>query len=145
MTVTDDQPIDDQPTTAEELIEKHGRPLIEELAADDNIAAQAVPDGGQTQPVRVGDHVTDAEEDDDVTMVVVERTGHTATEYRLDGSQKTVADVNPGYPATDDVVEVVYPQRETERLADLKQYAFPESRLQVTAPVHDQDEFEGMK
>jgi len=118
---------EDQPTSPAEVVEKHGRETIEDPS------------------VRIGDHVTDREEDEGATMVVVERTSHTASEYRLDGSQKTVADVNPGYPATDDVVEVVYPQRETERLADLKQYAFPESRLQVTAPVHDQDEFEGMK
>jgi len=100
----------------------------------------AVPDGGHTQPVRVGDHVTDREEDEGATMVVVERTGHTAREYRLEGSSKTVADVNEDYPAADDVVEVVYPERETERLGDLKQYAFPVSRLQVTNPVHSQDE-----
>lgn len=103
---------------------------------------QPVTDGGSTQPVRVGDHVEDREEDERATMVVVERTDHTAREYRLEGSSKTVADVNEDYPATDDVVEVVYPERETERMGDLKPYAFPVSRLQVTAPVHDQDELE---
>jgi len=33
---------EDQPTSPAEVVEKHGRPLIEELAADGNIAAQAV-------------------------------------------------------------------------------------------------------
>lgn len=32
---------DDQPTSPEELIEKHGRQLLEDLASDGNIAAQA--------------------------------------------------------------------------------------------------------
>lgn len=103
---------------------------------------QPATDGGSTRPVRVGDHVEDREEDEGATLVVVERTDHTAREYRLEGSSKTVADVNEDYPATDDVVEVVYPERETERMGDLKPYAFPVSRLQVTDPVHDQDELE---
>jgi hypothetical protein len=39
---TSDDRDDDQPTTAQELVEKHGRDRIEKLAADDNTAAQAV-------------------------------------------------------------------------------------------------------
>ncbi|WP_265112251.1 hypothetical protein [Halosolutus halophilus] len=93
---------------------------------------------GDRGPLYVGDHVHDVTEDDDEkTMVVVETTPHNADEYRLEGTNKTVADVNPEFDPKDDVYEVVYPDRTTKSIETLKRYAFPRSRLERVASVHD--------
>ncbi|WP_265108209.1 hypothetical protein [Halosolutus halophilus] len=94
--------------------------------------------GDDLEPLHVGDHVQDVTEDDDEkTMVVVETTPHTADEYRLEGTDKTVADVNPEFDPTDDVYEVVYSDRTTRSIETLKRYAFPRSRLERVAAIHD--------
>lgn len=92
------------------------------------------------RPVYVGAHVIDREDDTPRVMVVTARTEHVAREYQLDDTSKTVADVNESYPETDPVVEVKYPVREAQRLGDLKEYAFPVSRLEVVSRVHDRGE-----
>jgi len=90
-------------------------------------------------PLHAGDHVQDRD-DPDAPMVVMEVSPHAAHEYRLEGTSKTVAEVNEAYPANDDVVEVVYPGRDDDDLAALKRYAFPRSRLELVSPVHDRDD-----
>ncbi|WP_247002154.1 hypothetical protein [Halosolutus gelatinilyticus] len=102
-----------------------------------------LPGGGQDSetdrdPLYVGDHVQDVTDDDDEkTMVVVEVTAHQSNEYRLEGANRTVADVNPEFDETDDVVEVVYPDRTTKTIDSLKRYAFPRGRLKRVTAVHD--------
>lgn len=84
----------------------------------------------------VGDHVQDREADDAATMVVVGTPVETAEAYRCHG--ETIADYNPDYPADDDVIEVVYPQRTDIELPD-DEYAFPRSRLRLEEPVHNRE------
>jgi hypothetical protein len=89
-------------------------------------------------PVDVGDHVQDRDDDDDdATMVVVGVPVESAVEYRLSEDGPTVADVNPDYPAGDDVVEAVFPERTDVDISSRKRYAYPRSRLEVVARVHD--------
>ncbi|WP_265109154.1 hypothetical protein [Halosolutus halophilus] len=89
-------------------------------------------------PLHVGDHVQDVTEDDDEkTMIVVETTPYIADEYRLEGTNKTVADVNPEFDPTDIVYGIVYPDRTTKSIETLKSYAFPRGRLERVAAVHD--------
>lgn len=90
------------------------------------------------QPLHVGDHVRDRE-DDDATLLVTGLSPQPASRYTVDGDQ-TVADVNQDYPEDDDVVEVVYPQRTTIDVERLDVYAFPRSRLELAAPLHDRDD-----
>ena len=90
------------------------------------------------EPVDVGDHVTD-EQDPDATMIVVGLDTLRADVYELE-EDLTVADVNPEYPADDDVVECVFPTRTDLDLQDKKRYAYPRSRLEMVARVHDRDE-----
>lgn len=96
---------------------------------------EAIP---ETEPlIDVGDHVQD-KQDPDATMLVVNLDTLRADAYELkDGL--TVADNNPEYPADDDVVEVVYPNRTDLSLEDKKSYAYHKSRLEVVARVHDRD------
>lgn len=98
-----------------------------------------VADGGQQDrgPIDVGNHVEDRE-DPDATMVVVGLDTLEADAYELGNGGQTVADVNPGYPETDDVVEVVYPDR-TDLYLDQKRYSFPRQRLETIARVHGCD------
>lgn len=93
-------------------------------------------------PYRVGDHVTDREEDEEKPMLVVGITGHTAREYRIEGANKTVAELNPEYPKMDEVVDVVFVQRTDTDLDDLKRYAYPASRLKARNHIHPTDEEE---
>lgn len=77
-----------------------------------------------------GDAVRDRETGD--LVVVVRATDIPASEWRIEGTGRTVADyeTNAGYPHDDPVIEVVYPFSAPQRsLADLKRYAFPHSRL----------------
>lgn len=89
---------------------------------------------------RVGDHVTDREETEAKPMVVVAVTAHTAEEYRVEGANKTVAELNEAYPADDEVVEVVFAQKTTADLENLKRYAYPASRLELRNRTHPTEE-----
>lgn len=91
--------------------------------------------------LHVGDHVSDRE-DPDGTMLVVGLDTLRADAYELANGGPTVADVNAEYPETDDVVEVVFPDR-TDMDADKKRYAYPRTRLKLETPIHSRDEDEG--
>lgn len=93
----------------------------------------------------VGAHVTDREEDDDATMLVVGLPPETASEYVVDGEPDagtgaTVADYNEEYPADDRVIEVIFAQRTRVDIDDSHRYAYPRSRLERVAAVHDVEE-----
>ncbi|WP_049966949.1 hypothetical protein [Natrinema thermotolerans] len=109
------------------------------VAGDDGLRA----DGGAEidQPIDVGDHVQD-EQDPDATMLVVNLDTLQADAYELEDGP-TIADVNPEYPADDDVVEVVYPDRTDLSLEDKERYAFPKRRLEVENRVHERDGDDG--
>lgn len=96
-----------------------------------------------TPPYRVGDHVTDREEDEEKPMLVVSIPGHTAREYRVEGVNKTVAELNPDYPKADEVVEVVFARRTDSDLGNKKRYAYPSSRLELRHSIHPSDEESG--
>ncbi|SNZ18234.1 hypothetical protein SAMN06269185_3303 [Natronoarchaeum philippinense] len=88
-------------------------------------------------PIKIGDHVTDREDDEDsATMLVVGLDTLRADAYELGDGGPTVAEVNPEYPETDDVVEVIFPQR-TDLDVDKKRYAYPRERLSLETPLHD--------
>jgi len=112
--------------------------VVEDGSKGENVRPRR--DGGveELPSLHVGDHVQDRD-DPGATMVVVELPPHEVGEYRLEGTAKTVADVNPDYSADDDVVEIVYPERTTSVMANLKRYAFPRSRLERVAPVHESE------
>ncbi|WP_052367751.1 hypothetical protein [Haloferax sp. ATB1] len=116
---------------------------------DDNTHARRIAEqlnmaeGDALPRLHVGDHVTDRdadedEEDDIATMLVVGLDTLRADAYELSDDGPTVADVNPAYPETDDVVEVTFPQR-TDLDVDKKRYAYPRSRLQLEHPLHNRD------
>jgi hypothetical protein len=90
--------------------------------------------------LHIGDHVQDRE-DPDATMLVVGLPGTTAADYDVTDA-KTVAGFNPRYPADDLVVEVVYPSRTDVSIDGAQQYAFPRSRLECVAAIHDVDDQE---
>lgn len=103
------------------------------------MSEQLASPAGDLQDVFVGDHVADRE-DDDATLLVVAVSPQQANEYVVDGEGKleaTVADYNEGYPEDDDVVEVIYAQRTCVDIENARRYAFPRSRLKVTAAAHD--------
>lgn len=107
------------------------------VAGDDGLRA----DGGDAevgQPIDVGDHVQD-EQDPDATMLVVNLDTLQADAYELEDGGPTIADLNSEYPADDDVVEVVYPNRTDLSLENKERYAFPKSRLEVENRVHDRN------
>lgn len=119
------------------------------LERDDNTHAQrnaaqtSMGDLDDSLPsLHVGDHVTDRDEDDAATMVVVGLPLSRAATYAIDEGT-TVADVNPDYPEADHVIEVTYPQRTDVTLDDQESYAFPRERLELEAPVHDRDGDDG--
>jgi len=102
-------------------------------------------EGSQTtlsaeQSYRVGDHVTDREEDESKPMLVVGIPGRLAWEYRVEGANQTVAELNEEYPKADEVVEVVFVQKTDADLSNLKRYAYPASRLKRRHPVHPTEE-----
>lgn len=108
-------------------------------------------DGGQRDTpelveLHVGDHVRDRKHPE-TPLIVVARPSETAAEYMVDdpgtaADDVTVADLNPEYPAEDDVVEAVYAQRTDVDLEE-KRYAFPRSRLRLEAALHDRDDEAG--
>jgi hypothetical protein len=91
-------------------------------------------------PYRVGDHVTDREEAELKPMLVVAIPGRNAREYRVEGANKTVSELNPEYPKTDEVVEAVFVQRTNNDLDALKRYAYPSSRLECRSRIHPTEE-----
>ena len=96
-----------------------------------------------SEQIFVGDHVRDIDDPEGATMVVVALPTENADEYEI-GEGKTVHDYNQEYPADDDVICVTYPSRTCVDMDALKEYAFPKSRLDVVAPVHDrEDDIEG--
>lgn len=101
----------------------------------------ALADGGGDDegldPLYIGDHVQDRE-DPDATMVVVGMDTLQADAYELGDGGPTVAEVNPEYPPTDDVVECVFPNR-TDMDIDKKRYAYPRARLERIASVHSDE------
>ncbi|MDL0133548.1 hypothetical protein [Halobacterium salinarum] len=86
----------------------------------------------------IGDHVLDKEDDDGATLLVATITPQTAEEY--DVGDQTIATYNQSYPADDRVIEVRYPQRTTQNVDRLDDYAFPRSRLELETPLHDRDD-----
>ena len=90
--------------------------------------------------LHVGDQAVDRE-DPDATLVVVGLSGAAASEVDID-DQRTVADCNPAWPADDEVVEVIYPERTAVDVEHHRRYSFPRSRLQLVAPVHERDDTE---
>ncbi|MFW6318054.1 MAG: hypothetical protein ACOC06_06255 [Halorubrum sp.] len=101
--------------------------------ADDTDLEESEPD--ERPPIHVGDHVRDRDDEDGATMLVVGLPVAAADEYTAGG--KTIAEYNPEYPADDEVIEVVYPQRTDVDVKGLREYAFPRSRLTLEAPIHD--------
>jgi len=99
-------------------------------------------DAGQ-EPLAVGDHVRDREADDDTTLLVVGLPGEAAGDWPVNDGPETVAEYNEDYPASDPVVQIVYPQRTDTALEDKPVYSFPRSRLVRVAPIHDVDDGEG--
>lgn len=81
--------------------------------------------------ISVGTTVTDREGDDESELLVVALTSAIADQYHLEGTPKTIADVNEEYPADDPVVEAVYLHDEVVDVAHEKRYAFPKSRLRA--------------
>lgn len=85
--------------------------------------------------IRVGDHVIDGDANDPSVGVVISRSGLSAEEYAIDATNRTVADVNEGYPESDGVVNVVYPNGTDRDIDSLKRYAYPVSRLVVVTAI----------
>jgi len=92
--------------------------------------------------LHVGDHVTDREDDDSNATLLVVGVPPVQADER-DAGGKTVAEWNPEYPADDDVVEVIYPQRTDVDVTNGKRYSFPRSRLRLETPIHSRDENDG--
>lgn len=142
--LVEDQPDDQEPeircdggVRTDDVTTRH---TVEQFRREDE--ACLLTDGAgpeERPPLHAGDHVQDRD-NPDAPMVVVAVSPHAAHEYRLEGTSKTVAEVNEAYPANDDVVEAVYPDRDDDDLAALKRYAFPRSRLELVTPVHDRDD-----
>jgi len=86
----------------------------------------------------IGDHVLDKEDEDGATLLVTAVSPKLAMEYAV--GDKTVAAYNEDYPQDDRVIEVRYPQRTTQDVDHLDDYAFPRSRLELVEPLHDRDE-----
>lgn len=90
------------------------------------------------QEFHVGDHVLDRD-DPDATMLVVSLPGLSAEEYEVNPGGKTIAEYNPEYPASDAVIEIVYPSRTDKTLSSLERYAYPVSRLELAEPIHERE------
>jgi len=104
---------------------------------------QVVADGGRPG-VGVGDRVKDLDGEADAELLVVDTHATEAAAFAIDGLDATVADLNPGYPPEDRVVEAVYLEevhgtvqawrtvadlREAVEVDAINSYAFPASRL----------------
>ena len=82
----------------------------------------------------VGDHVQDRDDPESTMLVVVGRLVPTAENHTVNG--RSIASLNPDYPADDPVIEAVYPQPHHVDVANAPRYAFPRSRLDRTHGVH---------
>lgn len=106
------------------------------------LAMADTTDEDQTTPdlpaLHVGDHVTDREDDDNPPLVVVKLPTENASDYDVNG--QSIADYNPDYPPTDDVIEVAYAQRTDVALETQNAYGFPRSRLRLVTPLHDRQQ-----
>ena len=89
-------------------------------------------------PLDIGDHVSDRE-DPDATMLVVGLPLKRAATTMID-DERTVADVNPDYPETDAIVEVIFAGDADTDVDHSKRYAYPRSRLERVTPIHGDDE-----
>lgn len=107
---------------------------------NDSEGNQATLSTDREQPYRIGDHVTDREETEEKPMLVVGIPGHLAREYRVEGANATVAELNEEYPKADAVVEVVFAQKTDTDLLNSKRYAYPASRLRHRNSIHPSDE-----
>jgi hypothetical protein len=107
---------------------------------------QVVADGGRPG-VGVGDRVKDLDSEADDELLVVDTHATEAAAFAIDGLDATVADLNPGYPPEDRVVEAVYLEevhgtveawrtaadlREAVAVGAINSYSFPASRLGAT-------------
>jgi hypothetical protein len=97
-------------------------------------------DAAERQTLHVGDHVQDREADDDTTLLVTGLPGEAAANWPVNDGPETVAAYNEDYPASDMVVQVVYPERTDQSVGEKREYSFPRSRLALEHPVHDRDE-----
>jgi len=111
-------------------------PIADREADDDDV--------DEPRPIDVGDHVQLGDEDEPATMVVVGTPiDATARTYTVKGKPICEWSGNEPYPRDDDVVEVKFPGRTDVSLTDGTRYAYPGSRLEVVAGVHDRDGDEG--
>jgi hypothetical protein len=124
------------PQSVEEFDEHvdRGTGVATDGGEDTDDEAEALP------ALHVGDHVQDRT-DDDATLLVVGTPLEAAAEYTVTGEQ-TVADFNPEYDAGADVIEVIYPERTDVHLGGQQEYAFPRTRLELVAPIHDRSDAE---
>lgn len=115
-----------------------------EYAAQE-VATAVLPDGGEERPgVGVGDRVKDLDSEADDELLVVDTHATEAAAFAIDGLDATVADLNPGYPPEDRVVEAVYLEevhgtveawrtaadlRDAVAVGAINSYSFPASRL----------------
>ncbi|WP_395166304.1 hypothetical protein [Natrinema pallidum] len=97
----------------------------------------ALADEAADEPLLdVGDQVIPT--DRETTVTVVRTTGKTASKYVIEEIDETVAEYNNCDPS-EDVYEVVFPDRTTKDIDDLQRYPYPRSRLEVESRVHDRD------
>ena len=113
----------------------HAARNAEQLQMATNEIETEAESSGELPALHIGDHVSDREDEDGATMLVVGLPVATADEYEVGG--QTIAEYNPDYPAGDDVVEVIYPQRTDVDVRPINEYAFPRSRLALEQPIHE--------
>lgn len=93
--------------------------------------------------LNVGDHVQDRLDDEqNATMVVVERTPHTAISHTI-SHRRQMADGTPDRFYADRVIKVVLPDEEDTELDTDDVTAYPRGRLRRTAAVRGTDGEEG--
>lgn len=124
------------------IASNRGITMANENRGEQSTLAAGGEENDAEPPYRVGDHVTDREEEETKPMLVVGIPGYLAREYRVEGANKTVAELNEEYPKADEVVEAVFVQRTDTDLDNLKRYAYPASRLKHRNSVHPSDEEE---
>ncbi|GGM64039.1 hypothetical protein J2752_000481 [Halarchaeum rubridurum] len=116
-------------------------PDVRERVFEDDPLSTLATDGGRPQ-LHVGDHVQDRDDEGETpaTMLAARVPVGDASGHEIDADGTTVADVNPDYPADDDVVEVVFPSRSDTDLTPQNRYAYPRGRLERTAAIHEEAE-----
>lgn len=87
----------------------------------------------------VGDYVVDRDAEDDARrLLVVGLSPVPADNYEVDDG-RTVAEANPGRPADDDVIHVIFPKESGLGVDGHQRYAYPGSRLRRVAAVHGEE------